>query len=95
MNSEQNENTIAKMLQAMNYEEAQIEAALTALRGESAASRVVDEPLMSPKQLAKRLSLSTVTLWRMQPPYIRVGARKRFVWSEVEDFLRKRTGVAA
>jgi hypothetical protein len=89
MNSEQNENTIAKMLQAMNYEEAQIEAALTALRGESAASRVADEPLMSPKQLCRRLEISITSLWRMQPPYIRVGARKRFVWSEVEEFLRQ------
>jgi hypothetical protein len=48
---------------------------------------------MSPKQLAKRLSISTVTLWRMQPPFIRVGQRKRFVWNEIQEFL-KATGKA-
>jgi len=77
------ETTIQKLLTALNFDEGRVAAALAALRGESGAGKnvVAEEPLMSSKQLAKRLSISTVTLWRMSPPFIRV-------WSEVDEFLK-------
>ncbi|MEI7436382.1 MAG: hypothetical protein WCL16_06210 [bacterium] len=89
MSTAQNEATVTKLLLAMNYTAVRIDAAITALQGEAAAVRVVDEPLLTPAQLCRRLGISSTSLWRMQPPFIRVGARKRFVWSEIESFLKK------
>jgi predicted DNA-binding transcriptional regulator AlpA len=89
MDVEKKIESIKSFLGALGYEPGAIEAGINALAGRAQAVTVnVEEPLLSPKQLAKRLAITTVTLWRLQPPFIRVGSRKRFVWSEVEEFLR-------
>jgi hypothetical protein len=44
-------------------------------------------PLLTPRQMCEQLKISYTTLWRMRPPYILVGARKRFDWAEVRRFL--------
>jgi hypothetical protein len=49
-----------------------------------------DEPLLTPAELRTRLGVSTTTLWRMKGlPFLMVGSRRRYVWSEVEAFLAK------
>jgi predicted DNA-binding transcriptional regulator AlpA len=89
MNADKKSESIRSFLSALGYEPEVIEAGINALGGRSPTVTVnPEEPLMSPKQLAKRLSISTVTLWRMSPPFVRVGRRKRFIWSEIQEFLK-------
>lgn len=89
MDMENKIESIRSFLCALGFETGAVEAGISALAGKSPVATVnLEEPLMSPKQLAKRLSISTVTLWRMQPPFIKVGERKRFVWSEIQEFLK-------
>jgi hypothetical protein len=49
-------------------------------------------PLLTPRELCERLRISSTTLWRLRPPYIGVGGRKRYRWSDVERFLADRPG---
>ena len=84
--------TIRSLLRTLGFDPCAIEAGLSALVGTPpAVVAVPEEPLLSPKQLCARLDVSITTLWRMKPPFIRVGARKRFMWCEVKEFLAKQT----
>lgn len=83
--------TTRGVLAAMKYSPERIEAALVALEGRPEVIRSA-EPLLTPRQLSERLGISITSLWRLQPPYIRVGGRKRYEWSEVERFLTGHKG---
>ena len=43
---------------------------------------------MKKRQLAEKLGVSTRTIERLDPPKLRVGGHNRYLWSEVEAFLR-------
>ena len=76
-------------LGAMDFSSARVDAAIAALKGGNEERATREEVLLAPKQLCGRLGISLTTLWRMQPPFIKVGARKRFSWNEVQEFLSK------
>ena len=83
------------VLTALGHDESRVEAAMAALRGKETLSAAVEERLLTPQELCDRLGVSLTTLWRLQPPFLRVGSRKRFLWSEVQTHLRSKNGVAA
>ncbi|MEI6166533.1 MAG: hypothetical protein WCS52_05005 [bacterium] len=87
--------SIRGVIAAFGFEKERIDRALAALQGDPLPGHQegVEEPLLTPIQLGKRLGVSQTSLWRMQPPFIRVGQRKRFVWNEIQEFL-KATGKA-
>ena len=88
-------NTIQAVLAAMNFDQDRIQAAITALEGTAPQDRHDDEPILTPKQLCAHLKISLTTLWRLKPPFLVVGARKRFSLREVREFLAKREGGVA
>ncbi len=47
------------------------------------------DPLLTPKQLATVLGVCETTVWRINPPYYRVGKRKRYRLQEVLDFMQE------
>lgn len=86
-------------LNAMGFSSDRVDAAVAALSHESKPEthERFDEPLMTPRQLCERLQISMTSLWRLGPPCIRVGARKRYLLREVLEFMhhRKAEGGAA
>lgn len=50
----------------------------------------MNEPVLTKKDLARKLQVSERTIDRLNPPHIRVGCQNRYMWSEVIDFLRGR-----
>ena len=98
MEHENEVTSIEKVLQAMNIAPQRIAVVMTALQTKGAPVRQepVEEPLLTPKQLCERLGVSSTTLWRNgDVPYLTVGARRRYLWSEVTQFLaRQKTGAA-
>lgn len=48
------------------------------------------EPILTKRDLARRLQVSERTVVRLNPPHIRVGCQNRYLWSEVLAFLRSR-----
>lgn len=69
--------------------------ALRVLKGQQALPAETDntvraspEPYLTLKETAKRLGMSTATLWRWQIPGHELGGRPRFKLSEVEDYLQ-------
>jgi len=54
----------------------------------------MDDPLMTPDELAAYLRVKTATLrdWRYHrtgPPYTHVGRHVRYRWSDVDEWLRE------
>ena len=45
------------------------------------------EPVMTKKDIAKRLGVSTKTVQRLKLPHTRVGGQNRYLWSEVAAHL--------
>ncbi|MDD4060977.1 MAG: hypothetical protein PHW08_09815 [Kiritimatiellae bacterium] len=86
-------------LNAMGFPSDRVEAAVAALEHEAKTEpqRPISEALLTPRQLCDRLQISMTSLWRQRPPCIKVGARKRYLLSEVLDFMnhRKLEGGAA
>jgi hypothetical protein len=82
---------VRQFLSAVGFTPAAIEVGIAALSGKppAPAATQAEEPLLSPKELSKRMGISLTTLWRLKPPYMRVGARKRFIWSEIQTFLKE------
>jgi excisionase family DNA binding protein len=63
--------------------------ALRILRGEATEPpRAQPEPYLTLRETAKRLGISTGTLWRWQIPGHELGGRPRFRISEVEAYLK-------
>jgi len=50
----------------------------------------VTEPILTKKDLARKLQVSERTISRLNPPHIRVGCQNRYLWSEVLAYLRGR-----
>ena len=76
---------IESFLHTLKYPEDRVEAALDLLQGNESAK----EDLLLPNELCQALKISLTTLWRLSPPYIKVGQRKRYVLKEVIEFLSK------
>jgi hypothetical protein len=74
-------------LNAQGYDPERIRRALGALAGRNDDSINPAEPTLTPKELCQTLKISITTLWRMNPPHILVGARKRYIVSEVRKHL--------
>lgn len=104
MNSSRTKNpaeTASAVLMSLGFEESRVTKAVRVLSGDDnrradpdeSPQRVPDERLLSVRELQTRLGVSTTTLWRMKNlPYMKVAGRKRFVWSEVCEFLKKESG---
>jgi transcriptional antiterminator len=45
------------------------------------------EPVLTKKDIAKRLGVSTRTVQRLNLPHTKVGSQNRYVWSEVAAHL--------
>ena len=75
-------------LRALEFDENRAVAALAALRGDP-KPRELEAPLLSPDALCEQLRISRTTLWRLKPPSIQVGGRKRYDRGEVMAFLAK------
>ena len=82
--------SVRTLLQGFGFSEDEIQTKMEAICGVVArpASNppppaVADETLLTPKELCEKLKINRATLWRMRPPFIGVGRRKRFLWSEV------------
>ncbi|MEI7900793.1 MAG: hypothetical protein WCK89_11105 [bacterium] len=85
-----NVEVVRSTLAAMGFASERVEAAVAALSGnqEKEVSGVGDEPLLTPTELRERMKISMTSLWRMKGlPVIRVGGRKRYLWSEVRSHL--------
>ena len=83
--------TTELFLQAQGYEQHRIRKALACLSGEDQDPSSVS-PILTPKELCAQLKVSMTTLWRLDPPHIYVGSRKRYRLSEVQEFLAQRQG---
>ena len=77
---------IRSLLNTLGYGQEAIDLGVDALNGRKIATTCDDE-IMTPRQLCDRLTISETTLWRLRPPFLKVGGRKRFSWSEVRAFL--------
>ncbi len=63
--------------------------ALRILRGDAVEPpRAQPEPYLTLREVAKRLGISTATLWRWKIPGHELGGRPRFRISEVEAYLQ-------
>ena len=78
---------VRSTLMAMGFTAERVDAAVAALsgaRGEKDENGFGDEPLLTPAELRERLKVSPTSLWRMKDlPSVKVGGRKRYLWSEV------------
>ncbi len=86
--------TVRTLLQGLGMNEDEIQTKMETLCGVAARPAssppppaVADETLLTPKELCEKLKINRATLWRMKPPFIGVGRRKRFLWSEVMQTL--------
>lgn len=76
--------TLRATMTAFGYQEERVDDALRALTAESIAAEHQAPPTyLSPKALCHCLDISTTTLWRLNPPFHRVGGRKRYLLEEV------------
>jgi hypothetical protein len=84
------ENTTEMFLTAQGYARDRILKAISVLSGETRETTDTDSPLLTPKELCKMLRISLTSLWRLKPPHIVIGARKRYQLAEVKEFLAER-----
>ena len=56
--------------------------------GSASTSSTLREPYLTLRALGRALGLSASTLWRWRPPSHDLGGRRRYLRSEVEDFLQ-------
>ena len=78
--------TVKSLLESMDFPPKAIHAGIAALSDQPVAT-AQPEPLLTPRQLCEYLRISPTSLWRLGPPCIRVGARKRYLLSEVLEFM--------
>ena len=88
-----NPDTIRAILRDFGFGAERVDRAMVALLNDHAAVLAALEPMITPKALCERLDISSTTLWRLQPPCHIVGARKRYILSEVVAFLKQRGSV--
>lgn len=81
--------TVKSLLDSLGFSAKLIDAGITALSGEIVV-KPQPEVLLTPRQLCEHLRISPTSLWRLGPPCIRVGSRKRYVLNEVLGFLSSR-----
>lgn len=78
---------VRSTLMAMGFAAERVDAAVVALSGarnEKDEDGIGDEPLLTAAELRARLKVSATSLWRMKDlPFVKVGGRRRFLWSEV------------
>lgn len=83
--------SIEGVLKAMGVSEKKVQAALAVINGSDHHQHnnelQEEDEILTPQELCERLSISTTTLWRLNPPCIRVLGRKRYFWEEVREFL--------
>jgi hypothetical protein len=82
------EKTTEMFLIAQGYGRERIVEAISILSGNSHEFVDPASPTLTPRELCKLLRISTTTLWRLQPPHIIVGCRKRYQIEEVKEFLK-------
>ena len=76
--------TLRATMIAFGYREERIDAALSALTSDFCTeTQQTEDPYMSPRKLCKYLDISGTTLWRHNPPFHRIGGRKRYLLNEV------------
>jgi hypothetical protein len=88
---------VATMLRAMGkFDNDQIDAAVAALEHKPAVRELATDhaPLLTSRDLCERLRISSTTLWRVQPPFVRIGGRKRYNWLDVQAFLAARSSAS-
>jgi excisionase family DNA binding protein len=74
---------------AVNAPPARCAQALRVLQGGAAEATIAPpEPYLTLRETAKRLGISTATLWRWKIPGHALGGRPRFKVSEVEAYLQ-------
>lgn len=82
---------VRSTLMAMGFAAERVDAAVAALSGtrsEKDEDGIGDEPLLTAAELRARLKVSATSLWRMKDlPFVKVGGRRRFLWSEVRKHL--------
>lgn len=79
-----NIDTLRVTMTAFGYRADRIDDALRTLTAESIdAEQPAPQTYLSPKALCQCLQISTTTLWRLNPPFHRVGGRKRYLLDEV------------
>lgn len=82
---------VRSTLAAMGFTAERVDAAVAALSGardEKDEDGIGDEPLLTAAELRTRLKVSATSLWRMKDlPFVKVGGRKRYLWSEVRKHL--------
>lgn len=47
----------------------------------------MDEPILTKKQVAERLQVSTRTVTNLNLPHLKVGGQNRYFWSQIEAHL--------
>ena len=86
------EKTTEMFLAAQGYDRDRIAKAISLLSGNHQETANADSPLLTPRDLCAVLRISSTTLWRLNPPCVVVGARKRYQIAEVKAFLAKHRG---
>lgn len=81
--------TVKSLLESLDFPPKAIHAGIAAL-SEQPVATAQPEPLLTPRQLCEYLRISPTSLWRLGPPCLRVGARKRYLLSEVLEFMHHR-----
>lgn len=86
-------NSIEGVLKAMGVSEKKVQAALAVINGSDRQQNELQEKdeILTPQALCDRLAISQTTLWRLDPPFMRVLGRKRYCWDEVREFLASTT----
>jgi hypothetical protein len=85
--------TAKGVLTALGFNPDRVAAAVAELEGQEHQPAQHDDPLLTPKQLQKKLGISATSMWRLKDlPFLAVGARRRYVWAEVQQYLAGRQG---
>jgi hypothetical protein len=78
--------TVEALLGSMGFPLERVAASVAALRADELAPQPTGR-LMTPRELQSALGISSTSLWRLQPPFVYVGGRKRYDWQEIRAFL--------
>jgi len=75
---------------AQGYDQDRIAKAISFLAGHREELDAPRQSALTPQELCDALKISMTTLWRLAPPHILVGSRKRYDLTEVREFLEMR-----